>query len=223
MTALPEVTSCSTSRGPGESERFAEGEAVELAAADFAGGDIFHLRGNEVDGAFHFFATRSIAVLHDWGSLVILPDGSFGLVDDHDLGTGLGYPDHFLDGARLVGEEVDSADVEDTIKGFNLERQALGFGLEQMSLALPLEKVALALAEHSPGDIDAVEIDVARQVAEICSGADGGFEYAGVGLQLKIADEIETVVGFAGEPVIETFGQVVAGSDAIVKNLVFEI
>jgi hypothetical protein len=215
----------SESAGPSASNLvwFAKSQAVELAATDFANGYILHLRGNKIDRTFYFFAPRSEAILHYGRPLVILPDRSFRLIHDHDLGSGLGHPDHLLDGARLVGKKVDPADVEYAIKGFNLEWQAFCLRLEQVGIALPLEQIALALAQHTPGDVDAVEIDIARQVGEIRARSHRRLQNAGIRFQLKITDEIQPVVRFSGEPVIKAFGQVVARSDAVVECLIFQI
>ena len=103
------------------------------------------------------------AVADDRSALVVFANGALGLVDDDDLGAGLGDPDHFLDGAGLVGEEVDAADVKDAVEGVDLEGQAFGFSLEEVGFAAPFEQVALAFVQHSPGDIDAIEVDVAAE------------------------------------------------------------
>src|SRR6202008_3837388 len=77
--------------------------------------------------------------------------------------------------------------------------------------------------KHSPGDIDTVEVNVAREKAQVCTRSYRSFKHAGVGVQLEFAYEIEPVVGFAGEPVIKPLGQIVAGGNAVVECLIFQV
>jgi len=157
------------------------------------------------------------------GALVGVANGALGLVDDDDLCAGFGDPDHFLDGASLVGEEVDTAGVEDAIEGVDFEGKAFGFGLEEVCFAAPFEEVLLAFVKHAPGDVHTIEVDVVRKKAEVGAGSNGDFEDASMGLDFELGNEIMPVVGLAGKPVIEALGEVVAWSDAIVEGLVFEV
>jgi hypothetical protein len=202
---------------------FAKGEAVELAVADLAGNDVFHFCRDEVDRASDFFGTRFEAAPDPGSALVVIANGALGFVDDDNLSAGFGDPDHFLDSPGLVCEEVDAADVEDAIESAGDEGQALGFGLKQVGLAAPFEEVPLEFVEHAPGDVDAIEVDVVGKEAEVSAGADGDLENTGLGLKLEFVDKFETVVGLAGQPVIEMLGEVVARSDTIVERLEFQI
>ena len=163
------------------------------------------------------------ALSDDRRALVVFADGSFGFVDDDDFRPRFGDPDHLFDCPGLVGEEVNTSDVIDAIEGFCLEGQTFGFGLEQVRLAAPLEQVALAFAEHPPGDVDSVEVDIHRQETEVGSGADGDLKHPGARLQFQFIDEFETVIGFAGNPVIKALDKVVTRSDSVIEGLVLEV
>ena len=63
--------------------------------------------------------SRPKLLLHNGSALVVLADSLFGLIHDHDLGARFRHPDHFLDGAHLVGEEVDAADVKHAVEGLH--------------------------------------------------------------------------------------------------------
>ena len=69
-------------------------------------------------------AGRKVSLASIGVLLVAFADDLLGLVDDHDLGSRLGDPDHLADGARLIGEEVDAADVEDAVEDLRAKRQA---------------------------------------------------------------------------------------------------
>ena len=99
---------------------FAEGEAVEFAVADLAGGDVFHFGRDKVDGTTDFFGPGLKPASNDGGALVGVADGALGFVDNDDFCARLGDPDHFFDGACLVREEVDAASVEDAVEGAGL-------------------------------------------------------------------------------------------------------
>ena len=86
-----------------------------------------------------------------------LPAGLFHLVDDHDLRSRPGHPDHLLDGAGLIGEEVDAAHVKYAVEDPALEGKPFGLALKKVRLALPTLDVALALAQHVPGKIEPIK------------------------------------------------------------------
>lgn len=202
---------------------FAEGEAIKLAGADFAGGDVFHFRRDKIDGATNLFGAGFEATADDRSALVIFANGALGLVDDDDFGARPGDPDHLLDGSSLVGKEVDTADMKYAVERVDFEWETFGFRLEEVGFASQFEKIALALVEHSPGEIGAVEVDVLREEAEVGAGSNGNLEDAGARLELEFVDELMAVIWLACEPMVNAFGQVVAGSDAVVESLVFDV
>jgi len=202
---------------------FAEGEAVKFAASDFASLDLVHFLGNEVDRAADSFAAGRKVCPGSWILLVTVAHDLFSLVGNHDLGSGLGDPDHFANGAFGVGEEVDAADMEDAVEDLGAKGKVTGFSLEEACGPVPFSKFFSAFAEHAPGEIEAVEINVRRKIAEVCAGADADFEHTRVWLDLEFVDDLTAKVGSALDQAVKSFSQIVARGNTIVQGLVFQI
>ena len=79
-----------------------------------------------------------------------VPGYDIRLIDDDDFCTRPRHPDHLLDRAHLVGEEVDPAYVKDAVEDLHLEREPLSFSLKEVCVTIPLAQITLALPQHSP-------------------------------------------------------------------------
>ena len=146
----------------------------------------------------------------------------FGFIADDDFGSGTGDAEHFGESATAVAEEVDSADVEDEVKGIVSKGKALGFSLVERGVAMLAAEIAAAGAQHSHGKINAVDLSVEGQEAEVGSGADGDFEDSHVGAELEFGGEEgsnvtldDSLVGFLGE--------IIERSDAVIHSLILAV
>ncbi len=92
--------------------------------------------------------------------------------------SGFRDADHFPNRFPFVVEEVQSAELKDHVETVIGERQILRFPTEKMGLALPSAQVAAGLLQHSPGKIEAEEIDLRRQELQIPCCANGNLEHA---------------------------------------------
>lgn len=194
-----------------------------LAGGDRAGLDLLHLLRNEVDGAGDGFAAGREVCPGGGVLLIVVAHGVFGLVGDHDFGPGFGDPDHFANGALGVGEEVDAADMEDAIEYLGAKGEATRFSLEEARRPAPFLQFLAALVEHAPGDIETIEINVLRKIADVCAGADSDFEHARTWLDLKLGEDLAAKIELRLDQAVKGLGQVVTRGDAVVQGLVFQI
>src|SRR5258708_22446792 len=133
-----------------EFSRLAERQAIEFAVANLPRTDILHLFWNEVDGTADVFAPGFEVIPDHRGALIVLLHGFGSLVNDHDFRARFRHPDHLLDCANLVGEEIDTAHVKYAVESLDLKRKTLRLTVKEMGFPIPVLEIALAFPQHSP-------------------------------------------------------------------------
>src|ERR1035438_5017221 len=122
----------------------AERQAVLVARANQPRLNLAHSGGYKVCGSGGQSVLAGIVTPRKRILPILLAHHLLGLVDDHDLRSRLGDANHLRDGARLVTEEIDAADVINAIEDRVAKRQPLAFAMKQIRAAMPPLQVVAA-------------------------------------------------------------------------------
>lgn len=116
-----------------------------------------------------------------------------GLVGDEQQTARPGHANHLANSFGAVVEEVDAAHVKDHVEAGICKGQALGIAQIEIGIPLPAAQVDLAVGQHLRRQIEAGELDAARQIFVLEAGAHRSFEHGITGFgfqQAHIAAEV---------------------------------
>jgi hypothetical protein len=112
--------------------------------------------------------------------------------------------------------------MEDEVEGVVTEGKALGFSLIERGFAMFAAKVTAAGAKHSHGKIEAMDLSVRREEAEVGSSADGDFQDAHVGAEFEFGGE-EGAEIVLDDALVGGLGEIIEWGDAVIHALILEI